>query len=74
MKPTMVNDIRLNYFSTDSDNSSIALNNNYAALVGLGSAGLPATCLPGVIPGLITDQASSVAQLWQQDRDGKLHS
>ena len=58
VNPTTVNDIRLNYYSTDSNNSSITLNNNYASLIGLGSAGLPPTCLPGVIPGLITDQGS----------------
>ncbi len=58
VNPTTVNDIRLNYYSTDINNSSITLNNNYAALIGLGSAGLPSTCLPGVIPGLITDQGN----------------
>ncbi len=34
--PTMVNDFRVNYFGHFVDNSSIALNNDYASLLGLG--------------------------------------
>ncbi len=56
--PTLVNDIRLNYYQHNSNNSSITYNKDYASLLGLGADGLPKTCLPGVIPALITDQAS----------------
>jgi hypothetical protein len=56
--PTMVNDFRVTYFGRWTDNSSIALNNDYASLIGLGYLNLPKTCMPGVVPGLITDQAT----------------
>jgi len=61
--PTMVNEIRLNYYARATPTSSIALNNNYAALIGMGSDGLPNTCMPaGIVSSqtfnLTTDQAS----------------
>ena len=55
---TMVNDIRFNYYQHNANGSSITYNKDYASLLGMGADGLPKTCLPGVIPGLITDQAS----------------
>ncbi|HXS95579.1 MAG TPA: TonB-dependent receptor [Candidatus Limnocylindrales bacterium] len=56
--PTMVNDLRVSYYGRITPTESIALNNDYASLLGMGNLGLPPTCLPGVIPSLITDQAS----------------
>ncbi len=55
---TMVNDLRFTYYSRLTPTQSIALNNDYASLLGMGNLGLPKTCMPGVVPSLITDQAS----------------
>jgi hypothetical protein len=55
---SMVNDLRFSYYGRVTPTQSIALNQDYASLVGMGNLGLPKTCLPGVIPSLITDQAS----------------
>ena len=58
--PTLVNDFRANYYGHFANNSSIALDNDYASLLGLGSLNLPKTCMPGVVPStLITDQSGS---------------
>lgn len=56
--PTMVNDIRMSYYAHVASTNSITYNQDYASLLGMGADGLPKTCLPGVIPGLITDQGS----------------
>jgi hypothetical protein len=56
--PTIVNDLRFSYYGRVTPTQSIALNQDYASLLGMGNLGLPKTCLPGVIPGLITDQAT----------------
>lgn len=55
--PTMVNDLRASYYGHLVNNESITFNKDYASLLGLGNLGLPKTCMPGVIPGLITDQS-----------------
>jgi hypothetical protein len=56
--PTMVNDLRFSYYGRVTPTQSIVLDKDYASLLGMGNLGLPKTCLPGVIPALITDQAS----------------
>jgi hypothetical protein len=56
--PTLVNDLRVTYFQRNTPTNSIAYNQDYATLLGMGGMGLPPTCMPGVVPSLITDQAS----------------
>ena len=60
---TMINDVRVTYFGRVTPTSSIALNQDYASLIGMGGMGLPTTCMPGVVPSangnnLIADQAT----------------
>lgn len=59
--PTVVNDFRVTYYRYVSVTDSIAYNQDYATLVGMGGMGLPKTCMPGIWPsGIISDPAGTV--------------
>ncbi|MBZ5583575.1 MAG: hypothetical protein LAQ30_15480, partial [Acidobacteriia bacterium] len=62
--PTIVNDLRATYFGYWNLTDSIAYNNDYATAVGLGNAGLPKTCMPGVWNGGgVSDPSGATLQL-----------
>lgn len=60
--PTWLNDLRASYYRYNNPAASTAFDKNYAQLLGitggsngLGSSGLPATCMPQIWPGGFTE-------------------
>ncbi|MEO8593737.1 MAG: carboxypeptidase-like regulatory domain-containing protein [Candidatus Solibacter sp.] len=58
---TVVNDFRATYYGYSQLVDSIAKDQDYATLIGMGGMGLPKTCMPGVWPtGIITEPSGTV--------------